>query len=80
MRTFYLYTSAQYTLIYFKPGIFKECIGSLFCRKIDKVQYVTTHVLYRCDSEVYEYWSLIFVIPISLMICVIIPVYIIIKL
>ena len=52
MRKFYLYTSFLYSLIYFQPGIFKECIGCLFCRTIGEIKYVTAHVYYKCDDPI----------------------------
>ena len=60
-------------MIYFQPGIFAECIGVLACRDIAGTRYVTSHTLYFCDNQTYNWFSGFLVIPIILITVFIIP-------
>ena len=78
-KTFYIYTSFLYCLIYFQPGMFGQCIGAIACRTIGDRRYVTSHVLFECDNDVYKYFTIFFMVPITVTLVIVIPGLILLK-
>ncbi|KAL4475438.1 hypothetical protein ABPG72_022073 [Tetrahymena utriculariae] len=72
-KSFYIYTSLLYCLMYFQPNIFKDAISLASCRDIGRKSYIRYNVFFECDTQEYKVWTVRFVLPVILTLVFIIP-------
>ncbi|EAR82108.2 transmembrane protein, putative (macronuclear) [Tetrahymena thermophila SB210] len=72
-KSFYIYTSLLYCLMYFQPNIFKDAISLASCRDIGRKSYIRYNVFFECDTDEYKVWTVRFVLPVILVLVFIIP-------
>ncbi|KAL4467691.1 hypothetical protein ABPG74_013026 [Tetrahymena malaccensis] len=72
-KSFYIYTSLLYCLMYFQPNIFKDAISLASCRDIGRKSYIRYNVFFECGTDEYKVWTVRFVLPVILVLVFIIP-------
>lgn len=72
-RSFYIYTSMLYCLLYFQPSLFKDAVNLLSCRNIGGQWFIQYNVLYECGTSDYFLYLFILILPLLFIIVLLIP-------